>query len=62
MLNFVMFISDGLKCYNNKPENVPVIRKLIALAEPAHKNYKLYLENLEEKAAQEEKNLMKKKH
>lgn len=43
-LNAYITVKDALKLYNNKPELVPMTRKLITLAQSAHKSYVSFLE------------------
>lgn len=53
MLNARLTVSDALKQYENKPELVPITKKLLTLANVAYKSYKSYLE--QEQRRKEEK-------
>lgn len=44
MLNARLTVSDALKLYKNKPELVPISKKLLNLASVAYKSYNTYLE------------------
>ncbi|XP_048511379.1 uncharacterized protein LOC125500995 [Athalia rosae] len=53
-LNAKIYIKDGMKRFQNKPELVPMTKKLILAAESAHLKYKNYLEEVARAAKEEE--------
>lgn len=54
-LNAYITVKDALKLYNNKPELVPMTRKLITLAQNACKSYTSFLEERKRQEANKKK-------